>query len=289
MLRTLLRALFVCWIGSAAAAPPATVALVTPPVQRVANGASAPLAPGDALLPGTRLLTGANSRVVLQLGDGSEIKLGERTSFALTASAPPLARDEPFSAAIDVLKGAFRFTTTALGRDLRRDIRATVGTTTIGIRGTDVWGRAAPARDFVVLIEGDIELTRAGRTVRLRDPQTVFSAEAGAAPAPLRRVEGEELAGYAAETEPSMGDGALVPDGTWQLVLSSYRTTEDPAALLARVRDAGYPAALGDVAIAGQPRRRVRIAQIVSRAAAEALAARISREVSGVLPWVAAP
>lgn len=277
------------WSAIIGAAPPATVERVVPPVLREQGGDRAPLAPGEVLVPGTRLSTGAGSRVVLRLGEGSEVKLGERTEFSLTTLVSPAAEDDPFRAVLDVVKGAFRFTTTALGRSYRRDIRASVGTTTIGIRGTDVWGRASPARDFVVLIEGDIELTRAGETVRLREPQTVFSADAGADPAPLRRVEGEELAGYAAETEPAEGDAALVPDGDWRLVLSSYRTTEDPAALLARVRAAGYPAALGDVVIAGQAKPRVRIAQVASRAAAEALATRLAQEVAGVLPWVAAP
>jgi hypothetical protein len=285
----LLRLLVACWSAAAVAVPVATVELVTPPVQRELAGQRVPLAAGETLVPGTRLTTGVGSRVLLRLGEGSEIKLGESTTFALAAAVPAAAGDAPFRAALEILTGAFRFTTTALGQGFRRDIRASVGTTTIGIRGTDVWGRASPTRDFVVLIEGDIELTRAGDTVRLREPQTAFSAEAGATPAPLRRVEGAELAAYAAETEPATGEGALVPDGRWQLVLSSYRTTEAPETLVARIREAGYPAETGEVRVAGSPRPRVLIVQVASREAAEALAARITRDIPGVLPWVAAP
>ena len=74
-------------------------------------------------------------------------------------------------------RGAFRFTTSVLGR--QREIRARVGTATIGIRGTDVWGKHEDSRDFVVLLEGQIEIERDGRSVAMSEPLSLFMAPAG--------------------------------------------------------------------------------------------------------------
>jgi hypothetical protein len=54
-----------------------------------------------------------------------------------------------FTAALDVSKGAFRLTTDIFQKFQRqRAINVRTGTVTIGIRGTDVWGRSNEREGF---------------------------------------------------------------------------------------------------------------------------------------------
>ncbi|MGH8596217.1 MAG: FecR family protein, partial [Gammaproteobacteria bacterium] len=157
--------------SGAHAAPSATVEVVQSPAWLDQGGRRVAVAPGAAMDSEARLVTGAQARLVIRLAEGSTVKLGENTRFSFR-HAP---ESSLYKAALNVLVGAFRFTTTALGQGYRRDIRATVGTATIGIRGTDVWGKAADDRDFVVLIEGSIDIEREGQNVTMSTPQTIFN------------------------------------------------------------------------------------------------------------------
>src|SRR5258706_8823943 len=73
------------------------------------GGSTAPLVPGTRLQPLDKLTTGANPRVRLQMGEGSAVKLGEKAQFVIES-----AEDRGlFRATLNVLAGAFRFTTPA--------------------------------------------------------------------------------------------------------------------------------------------------------------------------------
>ena len=88
----------------------------------------------------------------MHLADGSLVKLGADTDFNVSLIEDGNDSDGVFVAFLDVLKGAFRFTTTDLGKLRRREVAVQLRSATIGIRGTDVWGKIEDARDFVVLI-----------------------------------------------------------------------------------------------------------------------------------------
>ena len=96
-----------------------------------------PLTPGTALQAHDRLRTGANARVQLRLSEGSAVKLGENAQFVIER-----AEDRGiFRAALSVIAGAFRFTTAA-GKGRTRDVSIKVKNVTVGIRGTDLWGKS---------------------------------------------------------------------------------------------------------------------------------------------------
>jgi hypothetical protein len=106
--------------------------------------------------------TGPGARAYLMLAEGSRVKLGEAARFSLhTQSMQP---EKSFRGALDVVAGAFRFTTGKLKKTLPREVAIRVGTATIGIRGTDIWGKTDKDGDLVALIEGRIEITRAGQS-----------------------------------------------------------------------------------------------------------------------------
>ena len=153
-------------LGSAAvqatAAPAAVVDGVQMPawVERASAGAGRriPLAPGMELRGGDEVKTGTGSRLYIKLAEGSLVKLGENASLKLLDLQPD--RGGFFKAALNVLEGAFRFTTDALARERRRDVSIRIATVTAGIRGTDLWGKSMPERQIVCLIEGNIEVAQ---------------------------------------------------------------------------------------------------------------------------------
>ncbi|MFT5221487.1 MAG: hypothetical protein ACI87H_003635, partial [Gammaproteobacteria bacterium] len=108
------------------------------------------LAPGMPLKTNDQIRTGNGGKVLLKLEEGSDVKLGENVELAIESIEPATESAESvFSSTLNVLRGAFRFTTTLLGQDLRRDINIRVGAVTAGVRGTDLWGKSTGARSFV--------------------------------------------------------------------------------------------------------------------------------------------
>ena len=117
-------------------------------------GLTVPVSPGVALQAGDTLRTGTGARLLLKLEEGSLVKLGENARFVIEKAQP---KGGVFEAAFNVVNGAFRFTTQTLAKSTRRDVKIRVGqNATIGIRGTDLWGRGRDDKDIVCLIEGKI-------------------------------------------------------------------------------------------------------------------------------------
>lgn len=232
-------ALFALLATPARAVPQATVDAVVTPAWIERNGRTRPLDVGMEVKNGDRIRTGDGARAYLKLAEGSTVKIGEKASLGFFSRS--LKPNKSFRGALDVATGAFRFTTDALRKVKERDVAVRVGTATVGIRGTDVWGKSDGDRDLVMLIEGRIEVRHAsGETVEMGEPLTVFVAPKGAAPLPLTAASQEELHARARETEIVAGDGAARRGGRWRLSLGSFA---DEAAALERydlAREAGF-------------------------------------------------
>ena len=163
----------------------ATIDSVQMPAWVERNGVRQPLAPGKVLQNRDRVLTGADGRVLIQLAEGSAVKLGENAQLDLNA----LGRRENsvFTAALDVARGAFRLTT-GIFSSLRqqRAINVRIATITAGIRGTDLWGMSNAERDLVCLLEGHITVFHPldqGR--EMSEALSFYVAPQGAAPDPI--------------------------------------------------------------------------------------------------------
>jgi hypothetical protein len=228
---------------SAWAVPAAFVDAVQLPAWRVRGEVSEPLAPGMALENGDQLRTGAGARVHLKLAEGSTVKLGEsaRMSFYSRSLKPASF----FRGAIDMVTGAFRYTTAQAAKLRNRDVAIRVGTATIGIRGTDVWGKSSDDQDLVMLIEGRIEVKPAGgESMTMNEPLSVFVAPKGAAPLPLSAATESELHSRARETDLEPSNGALHSGGRYVLRLGDALDETGALALYDQVRAAGYPATI---------------------------------------------
>jgi hypothetical protein len=256
-------------------APQAVVEAVQMPAWIERRGVRSPLAAGAELQANDKVVTGASARLLVTLAEGSSVKLGERAQ--LTIAEVRTRPDTVYVAALRVLEGAFRFTTDVAARVRRREVSVTVATVTAGIRGTDFWGRAAADRDIVCLIEGRIELTRAGDpALEMADPLTFYVAPRGQPPLPIQPVNPDQLKAWAAETEVEAGRGVARRGGRWQVLLAASESQSEAIAVYINVREAGYAAHLEPLRPEGKRVYEVRIASLPSREEAQALAAALT-------------
>lgn len=260
--------------AQACAAPQAVVDAVLAPAWRERAGRVEPLAPGMELKSRDRVRTGEGARVYLRLADGSAVKLGENGDLLAERLGP--REKQFFSAALDVAKGAFRFTTDRLGRLSQRDVSIRVATVTAGIRGTDLWGKTEPERDFVCLLEGRITVSHEnGDTREMTEALTFYAALRGQPPKGIERADPETVKRWAAETEIASGAGAMRRGGRWKVVLGDADSQEGALDLYDRARQAGYAAAISARREGEGFRYRVFLRNLTTRTEAEALATRI--------------
>ena len=263
-----------------AARPVAEVEAVQMPVWLVRGGKRAALAPGAVLRNGDQIETGAGSRALLRLGDGSMVKLGENARFALDGTE--LARDgAPFKARLGVLAGAFRFTTTDLYRfGGTRQIEVRFPTVAARVTGTDLWGKAGVDREIVALIEGRISVSRNdGPPLDLSEPKSLYQALKNAGVLPVETASDQTLGAYAAETEMTPGQGAVGKNGKWRVYAARTQVQEEAQAVYDRLLDAGYAAGIQPMQRDGVTIYQVRIAGLLSEADGVALVIRLRSEL----------
>ena len=225
------------WAPISLASTPGRVEAVLAPAWLERNGRQEPLTPGTEIRNGDIVKTGSGSRAYLMLAEGSRVKLGETARFEFHDSSAE--QNGMFRGVFNVAAGAFRFTTGLLQKARGRDVTIRVATATIGIRGTDVWGRALPDSELVALIEGKIQLSREGQMFSL-DPMNFMVARRGEA-GQVRQFDLSTLQSLAAETEITAG-GAVTTGGAWLLEQEGVADQSQAIAVYDRLRAAGYPA-----------------------------------------------
>jgi len=250
-----------------------------------ATGGRVPIAPGMELRAGDQVHTGANSRLLVKLAEGSLVKLGENGTLRIAEIEPQ--RGGFFRAALGVAEGAFRFTTDALRKASGRDVRIVVGTVTAGIRGTDLWGKSDRAdRQIVCLIEGAIEVAAPGESpVRLDQPRQFYQRDRGVT-APIGFVDPAQLAEWAKETEIAAGAGAAMRGGRFGVTLAQVDTQDAALAVYDQARAAGYAATILPVSAGPSYAYRVRITGLPTKAEAAALAASLKGRFGAMEPRV---
>lgn len=251
-LRDLLAVFLIVATGTAAAMSPASAPGVVEAVQAPAwlerAGQSRPLAAGTELADGDTIRTGDDARALLRLADGSTVKLGAGAVLRLYSRSLDPRRQ--FRGALDVAAGAFRYTTGKLRRLRARELTLRVGTATIGIRGTDIWGKSTRERDIVALLDGRIDVTRGGESFALDTPLTWLDAPRDGTVS-LRELDRAQLATWARETEIERGDGAANRKGTWVVRVTVETREVEALALYDALRAAGWAARLLPLANAG--------------------------------------
>lgn len=207
----------------------------------------AALKQGDAVLTGDTIATGDKSRAQILMNDGARVALRANSryrvdEFGLPASAGATQATTTQAEGVTVatlLKGGFRSSTGAIGKDGKGtyEVRTPIGT--LGIRGTDytaVWcqgdcadvAAAAPARNGMYLAThaGAIVFRYGGREAVVEAGQAVFIAAEDSLPEPL---------GLLPEWVSGDGAGPLLTgeergDGKGQTALPDFSGVHEPPA-----------------------------------------------------------
>jgi len=226
-----------------AAAIQADIEAVQMPAWLVRDGRAQPLVVGMTVKNGDRIRTGAAARVYVKLAEGSIVKLGEQADLGFYSRS--LKPASSFKGALDIPKGAFRFTTGALQRG-QREVAIRVGTATAAplanSGGTDLWGKSDAERDLILLVEGRIELKHDDKTLEMAAPQTYFAAPRNASPQPLMPVDPQQFKIWARATEMLPGDGMTQRGGLWRVLLARVGSQQAALAIYDTARSAGYAA-----------------------------------------------
>jgi hypothetical protein len=272
------------------AAPPAgsTVTAVMPPAWLLHGGSTTPVKPGMQIGDGDTLRTGAGGRVYVDLPEHSRVKLGENTELATPSMA--MTQDKQgsmFKAALHILKGVFRFTTSLVGQSERRHVDIQVGVATIGIRGTDVWGRAGTDGSLVALLEGRAEMSMPGQQAPMVMDQPMHYMMMPAAGQMQMNVPVTQanMADWTAQTDVRQGAGVLTADGQWTVALISSTSDADAARLMKKLADAGYPSEDTMVTVKGRSYHRLIIRQAASLQDAKAIGAAVAKLSPLMSPW----
>ena len=237
----LLFAIALAGAASGAWAGNATVEAVQYPAWLDRGGNTVPLTPGTTLQADDKLRTGGNARVQLRMGEGSTVKLGENARFVIER----VENRGVFRAALNVLTGAFRFTTDALRKGQQRDISIKVKNVTAGIRGTDLWGKSTDARDLVCLLEGKISVGAEGHpTVTLDQPLDFYQKPRDGEPA-VAKVDQKQVDIWSAETEISRDGAAGRQGGKWRVIAAEFTSRDEALSMNRLLRTSGYPSEIG--------------------------------------------
>lgn len=285
--------LVICFIGSALAlsftsqAAGAKVEAMQMPAWFERAGTRLALKPGMELNSGDVLTTGAGARMLLRMDEGSEVKMGEHASLDLTTMLPAQTEQDYFEAAINVIKGAFRFTTTALGTTRKRNIDIRIGSVSAGIRGTDIWGSATDDKDILCLIEGKISAQREGEPAfTMNDPLSFYIAPKSKPALPIKPVPQDQLTKWAAETEVQPGAGVLSVNGIWAVNLMSLDSAAAADPVVTLLSNAGYATDIHKFQWHNRDWYRVRITGFKTRADAQTFVGLIDGKFGIVKPWV---
>ena len=248
------------------------------------DGKRVPLAPGMELRAGDRIFSGSGARVQVKLSEGSVVKLGENGRLVFAEMQPG---KDLFKATLQVLEGAFRFTTELVGKGKKREVNVRVSQVTAGIRGTDFWGRSRDDRQIVCLIEGAIDVAAEGEpAVRMDKPLQFYQRDKGKTQ-PVGFVDAKQIEQWGRETEIEAGKGAARRGGRFIVELATFDSQSAAGSLSRQLQEAGYPAQVAQRKEGEKMAYTVRIRQLPTREEAQVLADRLTGRFGVKNPKVA--
>jgi hypothetical protein len=165
-----------------------------------------PLALGEPLHLGDRVVTGTDARLEVRMRDSTVLTLGENTEFVIQQIQGITPNKD--GSLFELLKGVFRAVTaqTDMAEQPREHWQVRTPVATIGIRGTELWGgfnlRDAGSNTLdVVMLEGrGVYVENAGQRVELKQAGEGTTVKgAGQTPTPIQ-VWGEKKLQAAQQT-----------------------------------------------------------------------------------------
>jgi septal ring-binding cell division protein DamX len=181
----------------------------------------------------------------------------------------------------------FRFTTSLIGKSERREVNIQVGVATIGIRGTDVWGRAGSDGSLVALLEGKAQMDMPGHATMMMDQPMHYNMMPAAGQMQMNMaVTPANVADWAAQTDVAEGKGVLSAEGRWTVSLASSTNPAETERMIKQLADAGYPAEQTTATVKGREWHRLVIMQAATLQDARAIATSLGKQFPFMSPWV---
>ncbi len=194
------------------ATPAGVVASTQDQVWIERGGNKLPASTGMTVEGGDKVATGANSRLLIKLKEGSDLRLGPDASMSVGDIFLPDDTGGYFIGSFNLSQGAVRFSTTAESESFQREIELRVGDVSAGVQTTDLWGRATPEGDTLVLVDGTVKiLSGKGEPVELLKSGSVFYKPKGGSPAPVTMADRAQLTQWLAETDTAVSVAATPP------------------------------------------------------------------------------
>lgn len=180
---------------------------------------------------------------MLRMSEGSTIKLGENTTLAVDGLLDPKKGDTALvKALMDVVKGAFRFTTGVFGKPrAKRDVGIQFGTVTVSVRGTDLWERSIDKYDLVCLLEGRISVQHAKKAFEMNEPLQFFVVPRNEPAKPVGKMFKAQIDEWALDTEISEGLGATRAGAKLKVEIARFADEAAAREFAGKLQTAGYP------------------------------------------------
>jgi hypothetical protein len=113
-----------------------------------------------------RLMTGENTRLELVMADDTKLTLGADAELVIDAFVYQ-PEENHGSAILDVIAGAFRFTTGKISGMTDKSVTVKTGFANLAVRGTDFWGGPIDESHGVLVLDGEVEVANEAGSVTL--------------------------------------------------------------------------------------------------------------------------
>jgi hypothetical protein len=125
---------------------------------------AATVAVNQRLTPGTAVVTGADAQAILRFDDGQQVVLNQNTEFRIVDFRYNESDSKFDRTVFDLIKGALRMVSGAIGTRNREAVALRTPQVTIGVRGTDFMvALVNPA--YVSVLQGALAVTNTAGTV----------------------------------------------------------------------------------------------------------------------------
>ncbi len=275
-------------VKTAHAAPTAQTRRLQMPVWIERLGQRFPLRPDMELRENDVIETGASGRVWIKFSDESVLKIGSNTRLEIDNLDLDRGSKGTLQGILRFVGGVFRYTAAPADNKTERNLGVRLGTMTVSIRGTDIWGRVDPDISMVCLLEGKINVqpgTDDG--FEMGEARTCTNvSKAGKAQA-ITEVGPQQLKKWVAKTELESGTGLSATDGAWVVNLVSYRNKVAVQNIEQRLRKAGFAVEYATVRVSQKTFYRLSVPHLESRQEANSLAKRLKDKHEIRTPWIA--
>jgi len=151
-----------------------------------------PIKRNDKLYQKDRLITPVGSRLLIKLKDKTTVSLAENTVFELSRYT---FGKEKSDVSFNMIKGAFRTLTGAIGKQENPQFEIRTPVATIGVRGTDFWGGFifSEALDVTMVSGKGVYVTNSHGTVEIKEPGQGTTVQRGQTPSTVKAWPQEKL------------------------------------------------------------------------------------------------